>query len=65
MGDPGTGKSQILKYASKILPRGINTTGMGSTSAGLTATASRDGGMWHLEPGTISFIIFTRKNILT
>jgi hypothetical protein len=36
-GDPGTSKSQLLQYAHKMSPRGIYTSGKGSSAVGLTA----------------------------
>ena len=55
VGDPGTAKSQILRYASSIAPRGIYTTGKGSTAAGLTAAVIREKrtGDFYLEAGAL------------
>lgn len=41
-GDPGTSKSQMLQYVHKIAPRGIYTSGKGSTAVGLTAYITKD-----------------------
>ncbi|MFB6134049.1 MAG: XRE family transcriptional regulator, partial [Halanaeroarchaeum sp.] len=57
IGDPGTGKSQLLQYIRNIAPRSVYTSGKGSSSAGLTAAAVRDdfgdGQQWTLEAGAL------------
>ncbi len=54
VGDPGTAKSQMLQYVARIAPRGLYTSGRGTTAAGLTAAVLREktGGMV-LEAGAL------------
>jgi len=58
LGDPGTAKSQLLRYASKMAPRGIYASGQSASKAGLTAAVIRDEGLgggdrWTVEAGAL------------
>jgi len=55
VGDPGTGKSEILKGAVDVSPRGLYTSGKGSTGVGLTAAVIKesDTGQMNLEAGVV------------
>ena len=54
VGDPGTAKSEMLKFCARIAPRGLYTSGRGSTAAGLTAAVVKDAsGIFMLEAGAV------------
>ncbi|XP_045465752.1 DNA replication licensing factor Mcm2 [Harmonia axyridis] len=54
-GDPGTAKSQFLKFAEKIAPRAVFTTGQGASAVGLTAYVRKNPASkeWTLEAGAL------------
>lgn len=55
LGDPGTAKSQLLKFVEKAAPIAIYTSGKGSSAAGLTASVQRDSNTreFYLEGGAM------------
>ena len=55
LGDPGTAKSQFLKYIQKIFSRSVYTTGKGASAVGLTASVQKDPVTreWTLEGGAL------------
>lgn len=55
VGDPGTGKSQILQFITKIAPKARFISGKGATSAGITASIVKDEFLrgWALEAGAM------------
>jgi replicative DNA helicase Mcm len=55
VGDPGAGKSQLLKRVSVIAPKGRYVTGGGVSGAGITAAVVKDDilGGWSLEAGAL------------
>jgi len=53
VGDPGTGKSELLKFASQVAPRGLYASGRGTTAAGLSAAVIREKNVLMLEAGVV------------
>ncbi|GJN13092.1 hypothetical protein PR202_ga31426 [Eleusine coracana subsp. coracana] len=55
LGDPGTAKSQFLKYVEKTGHRAVYTTGKGASAVGLTAAVHKDPVTreWTLEGGAL------------
>jgi replicative DNA helicase Mcm len=55
VGDPGSGKSQLLKRISKVAPKGRFISGKGASGAGLTAAVVKDEFLkgWSLEAGAL------------
>ncbi len=65
VGDPSSGKSQLLKLVPDIVPRGRYVSGKGVTGAGLTATVTKDEqfmGGWVLEAGAL---VLSNKGLLS
>ena len=55
VGDPGAGKSQLLKYIQQIAPKARFVSGKGASAAGLTATVTKDDYLktWSIEAGVL------------
>lgn len=55
LGDPGTAKSQFLKYSEKTSHRAVFATGQGASAVGLTASVRKDPitREWTLEGGAL------------
>jgi len=63
-GDPGVGKTVLLKLIATLMPRGKYVSGSGVTGAGLTATVRKDEmiGSWVLEAGAL---ILANKSVIS
>jgi replicative DNA helicase Mcm len=54
VGDPGMAKSEMLKFAAQVAPRGLFASGRGTTAAGLSAAVVREkNNMFMLEAGVV------------
>lgn len=61
LGDPGTAKSQLLKFVEKVSPIAVYTSGKGSSAAGLTASVQRD--PTSVSDSFVHFDRHTRKSL--
>lgn len=57
VGDPGTAKSQLLKFVEQVSPIGVYTSGRGSSAVGLTASIIQD-------PITRNFVVAAGAMVL-
>ncbi|HUI85879.1 MAG TPA: minichromosome maintenance protein MCM [Nitrososphaerales archaeon] len=53
VGDPGVAKSEMLKFAAQVAPRGLFASGRGTTAAGLSAAVIREKNILMLEAGVV------------
>jgi len=53
VGDPGTAKSEMLKFTAQLAPRGLLASGRGTTAAGLSAAVIREKNVLMLEAGVV------------
>ncbi|KAJ4456804.1 putative DNA helicase MCM8 [Paratrimastix pyriformis] len=53
VGDPGLGKSQMLRSVASVSPRGVYVSGRATTSSGLTVTVVKEGNDFALEAGAL------------
>lgn len=53
LGEPGTGKSSLLRFIGKVSSRSVYANGIGSSQAGLTVSYIREGSEWMVEAGAL------------
>lgn len=53
VGDPGLGKSQMLKTCTDVVPRGIYVCGTSSTNTGLTVSVTKENSEYSLDSGAL------------
>ncbi len=60
IGDPGTGKSQLLRFVARIAPRAVYTTGKGSSAAGLCVGPDT---IVHTDRGVVPIVQIVEDNL--